>query len=109
MVSIGAPVTMKRRPRRLASVRAVGGKQGRELALVGEPDVIVRPGGGAVEAEPQRIVAQRILQPMRQAGVGPMEAESGELDAVAPRLVRPRPCSLRMAMVALVVAGSSTS
>ena len=63
-----------------------------------------------VDAEPHGIVAERILEPVRQAGIRPVEAEPGELDAVAPRVAPPLGDSrFSSATVSLRVSGSSIS
>ena len=71
----------------VGELRAVGREQGRELALVGQAHVVLGAGRRAVEREPQRVVAQRVLEAVREAGVRPVEAEAGQLDAVAARVV----------------------
>ena len=47
--------------------------------------MVVRAGRRAVEGEAHGIVAQRIFQAVGEAGVGPVEAEARQLDAVAAR------------------------
>jgi hypothetical protein len=64
--------------------RAVARHQRRESALVGQRDMVLGAGRLAVEAEPQRVVAKRVVELVDEAGIGPVEVDAGELDAVAP-------------------------
>src|SRR2546426_3812529 len=47
---------------------------------VGQADVVLGAGRLAVEGEADGVVAQRVLQPVGEAGIGPVEAEAGQLD-----------------------------
>ena len=67
--------------------------------------MVAGPGRRAVEPETDRIVAERIMEAVHEARIGPVEAEPGQLDAVEPlrrrRLAEPRPQGLDDRVAAL--------
>ena len=63
--------------------RAIGRHQRRERALVGAGDRVRRAGGALEVHQPQRIVAEQMIEVVDQPDVRPMIGDADQFDAVA--------------------------
>ena len=81
--STGTPVAMKRTPNRFSSGERVRRQQRRELPLLGHRDRVGGVGRAREIAQPQRIVAEQMIEAVHQPDVRPVIADADQFDAVA--------------------------